>query len=283
MISVRVPATSANIGPGFDCMGLALQMYNTIEAEEISSGLEILISGSTKRFLPTNEKNLVYQSMREVFNRIGYQPRGLRLKLINNIPVTRGLGSSSACIVGGLFAANAMAGFPFTTDELIFMAAEMEGHPDNSTAAILGGLVIAAPGDRKIHYIRVDLTNKIKFAVFIPDFPLPTREARSVLPELIPYKDAVFNIGRAALLAASFATGNLEHIIFAMEDRLHQPFRQDLIPGMGEIFSTSKEYGAKGVYLSGAGPTIIAMLDQKDDSFYPQMKNICGKIYRDGV
>ncbi|MBZ4647177.1 MAG: homoserine kinase [Petroclostridium sp.] len=271
MISVKVPATSANIGPGFDCMGVALQIYNTIDVEEIPSGLEINILDATGDFLPKNEKNLVYQSMLAVFDKTGYYPKGLKINLKNNIPVTRGLGSSSACVAGGLFAANALTGNKLTKEEIILMAAQIEGHPDNSTPAILGGMVVAVLDKSDIRYVRIELPDHLKFAVFVPNFPLPTKKARDILPGYIPHKDGVYNTGRAALMAASLITGNYDNITFAIEDRLHQPYREGLIPGMKEIFQLSRQYGAKGVFLSGAGPTLIAILDQDYEHFRSKM------------
>ncbi|MDK2933139.1 MAG: homoserine kinase [Clostridiales bacterium] len=263
MISLKVPATSANMGPGFDCMGLALQLYNIIEVEEISTGLEINILDHTSSFLPKNKKNLVYQSMLKVFDKVKCYPKGLRINLTNNIPITRGLGSSSACVVGGLFAANALTGNQLTKEELILMAAQIEGHPDNSTPAILGGMVVAVLDKNDICYVRNKLPDELKFAVFIPNFPLATKKAREILPKFISHKDAVFNAGRAALMAASLITGDYKNLSVALQDKLHQPYRKKLIPGMKEIFQLCKECGTAGVYLSGAGPTLIAILNER--------------------
>ncbi|WHH61421.1 homoserine kinase [Petroclostridium sp. X23] len=267
MISVKVPATSANLGPGFDCMGFALQVYNSIDVQEISSGLEINISDDTAKFLPKDEKNLVYQSMVKIFEKVGYYPKGLRINMENKIPVTRGLGSSSACVVGGLFAANALSGNQLRKEELIRIAAQIEGHPDNSTPAILGGMVVAVQDKEDVHYVRTALSEILQFAVFIPNFTLATKKARKILPDTIPHSDGVFNTGRAALMAASLITGNLKNITMAVEDKLHQPYREKFIPGMKEIFEISRKNGAKGVFLSGAGPTLIAILDKNYQDF----------------
>lgn len=271
MIVLRIPATSANIGPGFDCMGFALQIYNIIQVEETSSGLDISYSDNAGDYLPTDEKNLVYRSMKEVFDRVGYHPEGLKIHLINNIPVTRGLGSSSACVTGGLFAANILSGNPLTEEELIFMAAEIEGHPDNSTPAILGGMVVAVLDEKKVHYVRVDVKDDLKFAVLIPDFILSTKKARNILPKHILHKDGVYNAGRAALMAASLITGKYDNLLIAAQDKLHQPYREHFIPGMKQLFRAGIEFGAKGIYLSGAGPTLIAMLQKDDRNFESQM------------
>lgn len=267
MISVKVPATSANLGPGFDCMGFALQVYNSIDVQEISSGLEINISDDTAKFLPKDEKNLVYQSMVKIFEKVGYYPKGLKINMENKIPVTRGLGSSSACVVGGLFAANALSGSQLRKEELIRIAAQIEGHPDNSTPAILGGMVVAVQDKEDVHYVRTALSETLEFGVFIPNFTLATKKARKILPDTIPHSDGVFNAGRAALMAASLITGNLKNIPLAVEDKLHQPYREKFIPGMKEIFEISRKNGAKGVFLSGAGPTLIAILDKNYQDF----------------
>ncbi|MGE4284229.1 MAG: homoserine kinase [Clostridia bacterium] len=267
MISVKVPASSANLGAGFDCMGVALKLYNLIDVEEISSGLDINILGETTTFLPKDEKNLVYQSMLKIFDYIGRYPKGLKINLTNRIPVTRGLGSSSACVAGGLFAANALTGYQLTQKELITMAAQIEGHPDNSTPTILGGMVVAVMDKGEVPYVRIKLPDTLKFAVFVPGFTLATKKARNILPDVISHKDGVFNAGRAALMAASMVAGNYDNIPFAVEDKLHQPYRAELIPDMKQIFDVSKQYGAKGAFLSGAGPSIIAILDQHSEIF----------------
>ena len=267
MIKVKVPATSANMGPGFDCMGLALQIYNTIEVEELEEGLEINILDDTKELLFADSRNLVYQSMKIVFEKMNYTPKGLRINLVNSIPITRGLGSSSACIVGGLFAANALMNNPLSTEELLRIAAQEEGHPDNSTPAILGGLAVAVLDKNDLYYVRKSLPDTLKFGVFIPAFTLSTKKARNVFPTAIPHEDGVFNAGRAALMAASMLMGDYSNLRIAVEDRLHQPYRQELIPGMQEIFEKSTAFGAKGVYLSGAGPTLVAIVDEDTENF----------------
>ncbi len=267
MIKVSVPATSANLGPGFDCMGAALNIYNTVEVEESDEGLKIEISGLTGR-IPCDESNLVYKAMKTVFDKVGYNPRGLRIKQTNNIPITKGLGSSAASIVGGLFAANRMVDSNLSRDELTVMAAQLDGHPDNTTAAITGGLAVSVLEGGNIFYSRIEIPDRIRFAAFIPDFTLPTTKARMMLPERVQHKDAVFNAGRAALLAASLSSGKLENLSCAVEDRIHQPYRKKLIPSIDRIFDISLRCGARGCYLSGAGPVLMALLDRDYDQFY---------------
>ncbi len=266
MIKVRVPATSANMGPGFDSMGIALTLYNYVTAEETETpGLTIDILDDSAAYLPRDERNLIYTSMKMVFDKVGYQPKGLHLTMENNIMVTRGLGSSSAGIVSGIVAANALCGYPLSTRELVTMAVEAEGHGDNVTPAILGGFTVNVKQDDQICYIREEIKDDLRFVALVPDFYLQTKKARGVLPKTVSMEDAVYNIGRSALLASSILGGNYENIRVAVGDRLHQPYRESLIPGMKTLFDTCYDKGALGVYLSGAGPTILAIVHTEDE------------------
>ncbi|MBC3515156.1 homoserine kinase [Neobittarella massiliensis] len=264
MIKVTVPATSANIGAGFDSLGLALGMHNTIYLKE-AQGPDIASLDGVR--VPTGEKNLIYQTVKDLYNRCGRSFPGLYIRQQNTIPMTRGLGSSSACIVGGLLGGNALLGQPFTTDELVDMAAHMEGHPDNSTPAILGGFVAAVLEDEHVFYVKKDLDSSLHFVAFIPDFALKTEEARAALPATVSHKDAVYNLSRAALMATSICTGKLDNIRVAAGDRLHQPYRLGLIPGGDGIFDAAYSEGALAVFVSGAGPTILALVDGGDTGF----------------
>jgi homoserine kinase len=180
--------------------------------------------------------------------------------------MTRGLGSSAACVVGGLVAANELSGKRLGKQQLARIAAQIEGHPDNSTPAIVGGIVVGAMDGKNLDYIKIDTAEIVKkglsFSVMIPDFRLSTEKARGVFPPNYTMKDAVFNASRSALMVASLLTGNLDKLMVSMDDRLHQPYRQSIIPGMAEIFKEAKKLGAKGVFLSGAGPTLIAVNDR---------------------
>lgn len=274
MIKIRVPATSANMGPGFDSLGVALELYNYITAEETDSGLEIIIRDDTSKFLPQNEKNLIYRCMKEVFDRAGYAPKGLRLILENNIPVTRGLGSSSAGIVGGLYAANCLAGKPFSKDELLGMAVKIEGHADNVTPAMLGGFTVSVMQRDRHHYVCHRLKDDLLFGALIPDFTLATKKARSILPGTVSHRDAAYNAGHSALLAASLISGDYSHIRAAIGDRLHQYYRKTLIPSMDELFNICYRHNALGVYLSGAGPTLIAIIGSENKSFHSEVSRI---------
>ena len=245
MVKVRVPATSANIGPGFDSMGIALGLYNYVTAEENNSGrLQINILDDSKKFLPENENNLIYKSMKRVFEMVGHKCPGLKLTLENNIMITRGLGSSSAGIVGGIVAANKLS--------------DIEGHPDNVTPALLGGFTVNVRTKYAIRYVKTELNPKdLCFAALVPDFYLQTKKSRGVLPKSVSHDDAVYNAGHSALLTASLMSGKYENIRTAVGDKLHQNYRKRLIPNMDSLFRLCYDNGALGVYLSGAGPTIM--------------------------
>ncbi len=277
MIKIRVPATSANMGPGFDSLGIALDLYNYISVCETDSGLEIEILDETKKFLPKDENNLVYKCMCRVFDECGYRPKGIKLILENNIPVTRGLGSSSAVIVGGLMAGNAIAGYPFSKEKLLAMAAEIEGHSDNVTPAMFGGFTVNVFNKNKLNYVKHDLGDDLCFAAIIPDFPLATKKSRAVLPRLISHRDAAYNVGHSTLLATSLITGNYENIRTAIQDRLHQRYRRRLIPIMDELFRICYQHGALGVYLSGAGPTVVAIVKSSNKNFNAKVSHALSK------
>lgn len=267
MVKVRVPASSANLGPGFDSMGVALGLYNYVSAEEIDSGIEIEIKDESRKFLPRDENNLIYKSMYRLFEEVGYTPKGIRIELENYVPVTRGLGSSSASIVGGLIAANEIAKSKLSKDELLEIAAEIEGHADNVTPSLMGGFTVNSIGNGKVNYVKVPLKEDLRFATFVPDFFLQTSRARAVLPNMVTHRDAVYNAGHTALLTASLITGQYENIRYAIGDRLHQHYRKKLIPQMDDIFRICYRNDALGVYLSGAGPTIVAMIESDNKSF----------------
>lgn len=274
MIKVRVPATSANLGPGFDSMGLALGLYNYVTAEETDGGLTIDILDESRMFLAKDERNLVYKSMKAVFDKVGYPVKGLHLTLENHIRVTRGLGSSSAGIVSGLVAANAMSGSQLTREELLYLAVDIEGHADNVTPALLGGFTVAVKQKNRIQYVKTELKDDLVFGAFIPDFYLQTKKARGILPHSVSMRDAVYNTGHSALLAASIMTGKYENIRTAVGDKLHQRYRKRLVPKMDEMFRNCYEKGALGVYLSGAGPTIVAIVHRDNRDFEIGMKQV---------
>ncbi len=269
MINIRIPATSANLGAGFDALGLALTYYNYVEMEE-SDVIDISSADNIK--IPQDENNLIYISAKDLYNVCGKKLQGLKIVQTNNIPMARGLGSSSACIIAGLVGANTMLGNPLTKDDLVDLAAQIEGHPDNTAPALLGGIVTAVFDGKKVHWVKQEVFTKLKFVAIIPDFELKTEKARACLPKEIPHKDAVYNLSRAALFSASLLTGKFENLRTAVHDRLHQPYRMSLIPNAREVFDIAYNHGAYGVYLSGAGPTIMAIVDENNTYFAGKMK-----------
>ena len=269
MIKIRIPATSANLGAGFDALGLALSFYNYVEMEESD---RVEISSADDIAVPTDESNLIYVSAKDLFEVCGKKLEGLKLRQTNNIPMARGLGSSSACIVAGLVGANTLLGNPLTTDDLVDLAAQIEGHPDNTAPALLGGIVTAVFYGRKVHWVKQEVFTKLKFAALIPDFELKTEKARACLPKEVSHKDAVYNLSRAALFSASLLTGKFENLRTAVHDKLHQPYRMELIPNCREVFDIAYTHGAYGVFISGAGPTIMAIADENNEFFEGKMK-----------
>lgn len=269
MIKIQIPATSANLGAGFDALGLALTFYNYVEMEQSD---RIEISSADGLEIPTDEKNLIYVSAKDLFKVCGKKLDGLKLIQTSNIPMARGLGSSSACIVAGLVGANHMLGNPLTTDDLVDLAAQIEGHPDNTAPALLGGIVTAVFDGRKVHWVKQEVYTKLKFVAIIPDFELKTEKARACLPTEVSHKDAVYNLSRAALFSASLLTGKFENLRTAVHDKLHQPYRMELIPHCREVFDIAYTHGAYGAFISGAGPTIMAIVDEENEYFAGKMK-----------
>ena len=265
MIRVQVPATTANLGPGFDCLGMALELYNIVEMVPSSHGLSIEIAGEGASDLPRDEKNLVYQAAQWLFRQAGYSPPGLKLRLFNQIPVARGLGSSTSAIVGGVIAANLLSGAKLSVKEIINLASSIEGRPDNAAPAVLGGIVVSVQTDGEVRHIKIQPPQNLKGVVAIPDYSLTTKTLREILPAQVSFQDAVFNVGRVALLVAALQQGDLALLGTAMEDRIHQSFRSSLIPGLKKVFAAAKLAGARGVTLSGAGPAVIAFADSNFD------------------
>lgn len=269
MIKIKVPATSANMGPGFDCLGIALNLYNYFYIEEVDRGLEI--EGCNEQF--KNEDNLVFSSMRKCFEIIGYKPKGIKIKMQCEIPISRGLGSSAACILAGVIGANEIAGGVLSRKQILEIASKIEGHSDNIAPALLGGMTIAIKDGEQVFCERINISKEIKLCALIPNFTLSTSESRAVLPKEIPYKDAVFNVGRTALMIASLVNGNFSLISMGCEDKLHQFYRASLIENYDEIIRKCKELNCLGTFLSGAGPTIMVMLEKENTEFSDNIEN----------
>ncbi len=262
MIRVRVPATSANLGPGFDSMGLALGLYNEIEIEETEGGIEIIQDGAYgKNYLP--ERNLIYRAMDAVFSECGKRPCGVRIKINSKIPATRGLGSSAACIIGGMVGANAMFGLLGPSD-ILSLAAKMEKHPDNVVPCLTGGFAVSYYDGNKVTYSKMALGEEISLAVIYPDSKLATGKSRTTLPYKVTHGDAAYNVAHAGLLVSAIAGKKYHLLSEAMKDKLHQPYRMKMVPDMEEILKLCEESGAYGSYLSGSGPSIAAIIPTKE-------------------
>jgi homoserine kinase len=266
-VTVQVPATSANLGPGFDVLGLALQLYNsvTLEAGALPEGSSrhaprITVEGEGAGGLAVDEDNLVYRSVRALYERAGIAVPALTLRLRNSIPVGRGLGSSAAAIAGGVVAANAMLGDRFTREELLECALTLEPHPDNLAAALYGGVAIAVCRDGMLPIVRSFAPAAgLKATLLIPEGASSTAYARTILPREVSRGDAVFNMARTALLVHALAVGDVVVLGTAMEDRLHQPQRGALFPALPALIDAARAHGAYGAALSGAGSTVLAL------------------------
>jgi homoserine kinase len=257
---VRTPATVANLGPGFDCLGLAVDLWNEMEVAVTGNSLEVSIEGEGCDTLPKDESNKIYRSMATYALRMGKTlPPGIRLRCHNRIPLASGLGSSSAATLAGIISAVTLLELPDDKADQLDCAAEIEGHPDNAAPCLLGGFTISiVVGDRVI-------TRKIQvqphtLVIVTPEFHFPTSQARVILPDQVSRQDAVFNLGRVALLSEALRTGDMELLAGVSEDRLHQPYRVPLIPGAEAAMSAAREAGAIAVVLAGAGPSLLAIV-----------------------
>lgn len=287
-ISVKVPATTANIGSGFDCLGMALPIYNTVTIEETvlpGTGIEINIISETDsddefaiEHIPTDENNIVYKAVEMLFNSIGQAPSELKITIKSQIPIAKGLGSSASVIVGGLLAANELLGRPADEAALLSIATEVEGHPDNVTPAIVGGLVLTSlEDDGSIVYRKLNWPDEWTLTLCIPDYELATDISRSVLPAEVPLKDASFNSRRLAMFMEAIHTKDAELMKLALQDKLHQPYRTKLVPGLQEIMDNLKhEENVLGCVLSGAGPSIL-IVSQKNN--LDKIKSIVSEVW----
>lgn len=273
MIRVQVPATTANLGPGFECLGMALELYTVVEFMPVQSGLNIELSGEGAKDLARDHTNLVYRAAKGVFETVAYRPQGIKIRISSSIPPARGLGSSAAAIIGGVLAANILSGNRLSNRELLNLAASMEGHPDNVTPALCGGIIVVVPVEGDVRYVKISPPAGLKVVVAVPEFQLPTMTAREALPQQVSMQDAVFNLGRVGLLVAALQQGDLSMLGTAMDDRLHQPYRANLIPGMKKVLAAARLAGARGVTLSGSGPTLVAFADNNFELIARVMKD----------
>ena len=254
---IDVPATTANLGPGFDCLGLAFDWWNTVVVEP-AAAWRIQVRGLSEG-IPADKTNMVIENIQYFFNRIGKPLPSMHVSMTNRVPIGRGLGSSATALVGGLVAGNLLAGEPLSRFELLEMANEIEGHPDNVSAALFGGFTVSAFEGARVTSASVEPPAAWRAVLFIHDHALSTKFARKILPKKISRADAVYNIGRASLLAFAFLTENPELLGVGMQDRLHQPYREHLVEGMPELLAAARNAGASGAALSGAGPSLFAL------------------------
>ncbi|MBP1996779.1 homoserine kinase [Paenibacillus eucommiae] len=264
-VRVKVPASTANLGPGFDALGMALNLHAWIDME-IAEETSFHWVGEQLKGIPVDKSNLIYQVAQMVFDYAGVSHPELRITMYSEIPLTRGLGSSASAIIGALAGANALIGGKLSQDELFQIATKLEKHPDNVGASLFGGIVVAFWDGSRAEYIRLEPDVHLEVLVAIPSFQLSTEKARNVLPQQITLQDAVYNLSHSSLLVAALSTGNLGMIKHAMKDRLHQQYRAALIPGMLEILERATDHGALGAALSGAGPTMLALFDSRNEN-----------------
>ncbi|WP_149094821.1 homoserine kinase [Paenibacillus terrae] len=261
---VRVPASTANLGPGFDTLGMALSLYAWVELKEAGQ-TAFHLYGDEMNGISQDKTNLIYKVAQMVFREAGVSVPELDISMYSDIPLTRGLGSSASAIVGALVAANTLIGSPLSDSKLFDMASAIEKHPDNVGASLFGGIITAMWDGKHAKHLRLEPDANLEVLVVIPDFQLSTSKAREVLPAHVSLKDAVYNVSHASMLVAALASGRTDLIAEAMQDRLHQPYRAALVPGMAEILQDAHHYGALGVALSGAGPTLLALADRREN------------------
>ena len=285
-VSVKVPATTANLGPGFDCLGLALPLYNEVTVEETvmpGSGIEINVveeNDDDIDVVPKDENNLAYKAIELLYSFIGQTPSDIKITIKTGIPIAKGLGSSASVIVGGLVAANELLGKPADNKVLLSIASEVEGHPDNIAPAMFGGFCLSSmESDGSVSYSKIEWPKDWKLTVIIPDYELNTIISRSVLPENISIRDAAFNIRKCAMVVDAVYRRDEEEMKKALNDKLHQPYREHLIKGFKELKDLLENKDEiLGCVLSGAGPTILVI--SKNDGF-EKVQNEVSQIFTD--
>ena len=266
-VTITIPATTANLGPGFDCLGLALGLYNHITVTAVPNQtappITIEIEGEGATTLPIDHKNLIYQAIQFTFKHLNEQSSpAIHIYQQNHIPIGSGLGSSATCVLGGVIAANALTGNQLTRHQCLQLATQFEGHPDNVAPALYGGLILVVCNKSGLHIESIEIPT-FKVVVILPDFDFPTHVARTALPQQVSLADAVFNVSHMGLLIRALATADYHKLGIAMRDKLHQPHRTSRIPGMTNAFTAARQAGATAVAISGAGPSIIAFAPDK--------------------
>ena len=263
-VTVRVPATSANLACGFDVLGVAFSLYNTLRFTRAET---LCFTGCDPAF--QNADNLAWQAFCALYRRLGRTPPPVRIDIQAEIPVCRGLGSSAALLAAGVLAANALSGAELSKQTLLEIVTPLEGHPDNLTPALYGGLTAAVTDGERVCTAQLAVAEALRFVVLSPDYTLPTSAARAALPKTVPFGDAVYNLSRLALLPKAFADGDTELLALCLSDRLHQPYRRPLIPGIDEVQAAAAALGCRAFCVSGAGPSLLCVSD--DVSFAPRL------------
>lgn len=279
-IHVKVPATTANLGPGFDALGLALNLWNEAEFTCTDDNkIVVTVKGEGEGKLPTNADNAIVEAALQIYDLAGKSCPGLHVHCLNRVPLGSGMGSSSAAMLTGMLGANALLGNPFTDEEILKFAIETEGHPDNVAPAMLGGLVASIVHEDRVVSMKLSAKanhGSIHATVVLPDFDFPTKQARAILPKQVERADAIYNISRSVLVVEALRTGDLELLGIAMKDSLHQPYRLPLIPGAIAALEAGKKAGAAAVALSGAGPSLIAFSSTTEAGIGAAMKRAFG-------
>ena len=271
MVKIKVPGTSANIGPGFDTLGLALNIFNEITVEKKNSGIEVLWDIPNPN-IPL-EDNLVYVALVHTLKKYKKEDLGCTVRMTKvDIPISRGLGSSAAAIVCGIYAAHYLMDYSLSTKDIVNIATELEGHPDNVAPAILGNMILSVMTEDSVLYSKIDFPEEIKFNVLIPNFKLSTEKARSVLPGSYSTADCVSNASRLALMLNFLKEKRYNDLRVCLEDKIHQPYRFELINNSLDIFEKSKELGALGEFISGAGPTLITWVDKNEETYKKELQ-----------
>lgn len=271
-VTVHVPATTANLGPGFDCLGLALDLWNEVTISLEGQGINIKIRGEGQETLARDDSNLIFQAFALAARKYGAEiPKGVSIICRNRIPISSGLGSSSSAIIAGLFAARSLFSLNMPDQQLLEIGLELEGHADNIAACLLGGLVIVIQDGEALITQKIKI-NHLLATIALPQMQLSTKQARKVLPDQYCRQDAVFNIGRTAALISALISGDYTYLRSSMEDRIHQPYRLDLIHGAQAALDAAYAAGALGAALSGAGPSLIAFQSAEEDQISNAMK-----------
>lgn len=276
-VMVKVPATSANLGPGFDCLGMALGLFNEFDFALIEQGLEIVVEGEGAELIPTTPNNLMVQAACRLCQLVGRELPPLRILQRNFVPVASGLGSSSTAVVAGLLGINALLELGFSKQQLLEIATEIEGHPDNVAPALFGGLVLVPMGTKPLHVEHFHI-KPLMATIILPEFELLTATARAALPTQLGRADIIFNLARLPLVIRAFEEGNYHKLHIAMQDKIHQPYRIPLVPGMAEAMEAAHKAGAAAVAISGAGPSIIAFSAQNQEAIGRAAQEAFGRV-----